>query len=245
MPYQRPDGRNLEGLRPVTIIQGFTPYAEGSALIQLGNTHVLCNASVLETVPAFLRGQASGWVTAEYSMLPRATHTRGVREAVQGKQSGRTQEIQRLIGRSLRAVCRLDYLGERTIHIDCDVLQADGGTRCASITGAWVALQLAVNHLMAQGKLQHNPIVGQVAAVSVGCLDGQHLLDLCYAEDARCDADVNVVLNDQGQLIEIQGTAEGAPFSVPDLNALVVLAQQGAQTLLQAQQQALLCNKHP
>src|SRR5690606_10457844 len=189
----RPAGRALEALRQVRLHTGYTRYAEGSVLACMGNTQVLCNASVLDKVPPFLRGEGRGWVTAEYGMLPRATHTRGDREAARGKQSGRTQEIQRLIGRSLRAVFDLTALGERTIHLDCDVLQADGATRCASITGAWLAAALAVHGLRRQGVLEADPLIGQVAAVSVGIVDGRPILDLDYPEDSACDTDMNVV----------------------------------------------------
>jgi len=205
----------------------------------MGETRVLCTASVLEKVPPFLRGQGQGWVTAEYGMLPRATHTRGDREAARGKQSGRTLEIQRLIGRSLRAVFDLTALGERTIHLDCDVLQADGGTRCASITGAWVAAADAVRTLMAQGALQQNPLRDSVAAVSVGVYQGTPVLDLDYAEDSNCGADVNVVMTGAGQLIEIQGTAEGQTFSRAELNTLLDLAEDGIEQLVRAQRDAL------
>src|SRR5699024_1795687 len=204
----RPSGRQADALRPVEIITGFTRYAEGSVLIKVGHTHVLCNASVLDTVPGFLQGQNQGWVTAEYGMLPRATHTRGRREAARGKQSGRTQEIQRLIGRSLRAVFDLALLGERTIQIDCDVLQADGGTRCASITGAWVAAALAVQRLLDQGLLDKSPILDKVAAVSVGMYEQTPILDLDYLEDSQGGADMNIIMTGAGKFVEIQATAE-------------------------------------
>lgn len=236
---QRVDGRDSKQLRQVKIQTGFSKYAEGSVLIQLGETHVLCNASVLDKVPPFLRGQGQGWVTAEYGMLPRSTHTRSDREAARGKQSGRTQEIQRLIGRSLRAVFDLSVLGERTIQIDCDVLQADGGTRCASITGAWVAAALAVNHLLEQDVINANPIKDQVAAVSVGMLEGQGLLDLNYIEDSSCDADVNIVMNGALHFVEIQGTSEGRCFDRSELNTLLDYAQQGIGQLLSLQRQTL------
>jgi len=239
MPAIRPSHRPANALRAIHLERGFTRHAEGSVLISLGDTRVLCTASVLDKVPPFLRGQGQGWVTAEYGMLPRATHTRGEREAARGKQSGRTLEIQRLIGRSLRAVFDLAALGERTIHLDCDVLQADGGTRCASITGAWVAAADAVRTLMAQGALQQNPLRDPVAAVSVGLYQGTPVLDLDYAEDSNCGADVNVVMTGAGQLIEIQGTAEGQTFSRAELNALLDLAEGGIRQLVRAQRDAL------
>ncbi|MBV6273672.1 ribonuclease PH [Alcaligenaceae bacterium CGII-47] len=235
----RPSGRRADELRALRIELGFTRYAEGSVLICAGDTHVLCNASVLDKVPPFLKGQGRGWVTAEYGMLPRATHTRGEREAARGKQSGRTQEIQRLIGRSLRAVFDLEALGERTLHLDCDVLQADGGTRCASITGAWIAAALAVRSLVAQGHLSRNPLMGQVAAVSVGLVQGQPVLDLDYPEDSACDADVNIVMTGAGQFVEVQGTAEGATFDRTRFNELLDLAQQGIAELIARQSQVL------
>jgi len=237
--FVRPSRRTAEALRPVSFVRGYTRHAEGSVLARMGDTHVLCTASVLDQVPPFLRGQGRGWVTAEYGMLPRATHTRSAREAVRGKQSGRTQEIQRLIGRSLRAVFDMQALGERTLHLDCDVLQADGGTRCASITGAWVAAADAVAQLRAQGVLARDPIREGVAAVSVGLYQGVPILDLDYEEDAHCDADVNVVMTRSDQLVEVQGTAEGKAFSRAELDALLDLAQQGIGELLRAQQAAL------
>lgn len=236
---QRTDNRDVKQLREIEIQTGFSKYAEGSVLIKMGQTHVLCNASILDKVPPFLRGQEQGWVTAEYGMLPRSTHTRSDREAARGKQSGRTQEIQRLIGRSLRAVFDLSLLGERTIQIDCDVLQADGGTRCASITGAWVAAALAVNHLLENDLIDSNPIIDQVAAVSVGMSAGQVLLDLDYVEDASCDADVNIVMNGAMHFVEIQGTSEGRCFDRSELNSLLDYAQQGIGELLVLQKQAL------
>lgn len=208
-------------------------------LIKAGDTHVLCNASVLEKVPPFLKGKGQGWVTAEYGMLPRSTHTRSDREAARGKQSGRTQEIQRLIGRSLRAVFDLEALGERTLHLDCDVLQADGGTRCASITGAWVAAALAVRTLLDQGRVSSNPLRDHVAAVSVGVVNGQALLDLDYIEDSGCDADMNIVMTGAGQFVEVQGTAEGQTFDRDALNTLLDLARDGIAELVQLQHQAL------
>jgi ribonuclease PH len=231
--------RAPDQLRPLKITRNYTCHAEGSVLVEFGNTKVLCTASVEESVPPFMRGKGSGWVTAEYGMLPRSTHTRSAREAAKGKQSGRTQEIQRLIGRSLRAVTDLAALGERQITLDCDVLQADGGTRCASITGACVALHDALATLVASGKLPANPLRELVAAVSVGIVDGQPRLDLDYAEDSACDTDMNVVMTASGGLIEVQGTAEGAPFSRTELDALLTLATQGINNILQAQRTAL------
>ena len=231
--------RGADELRSVRITRHYTIHAEGSVLIEFGHTKVLCTASVEEKVPGHKKGSGEGWVTAEYGMLPRSTHTRSDREAARGKQSGRTQEIQRLIGRSLRAVFDLKKLGERTIHLDCDVLQADGGTRTASITGAFVAAQDAVNVLMAQGKLTQSPIVQPVAAISVGMLGDLPLLDLEYTEDSSCDTDMNVVMTGAGHYVEVQGTAEGAPFSRDQMNALLALAEKGIRELMQAQQQAL------
>ncbi len=222
------------------ITRGYTIHAEGSVLIEFGNTRVLCTASVEEKVPGHKKGSGEGWVTAEYGMLPRATHTRSDREAARGKQSGRTQEIQRLIGRSMRAVFDLKKLGERTIHLDCDVLQADGGTRTASITGAFVAAQDAVNLLLAQGKLTQTPVLGPVAAISVGLLDGVPLLDLEYTEDATCDTDMNVVMTGAGHFVEVQGTAEGAAFSRHEMDSLLALAEKGIGELIVLQQQSLL-----
>jgi len=239
MPAPRPSRRAPAALRPIRLERGFTRHAEGSVLIHMGETQVLCTASVLEQVPPFLRGKGQGWVTAEYGMLPRATHTRGEREAARGRQSGRTLEIQRLIGRSLRAVFDLSLLGERTLHLDCDVLQADGGTRCASITGAWVAAADAVQTLMLQGVLTQNPLRDQVAAVSVGLYRRAPVLDLDYLEDSACDADVNVVMTGSGHIVEVQGTAEGQAFSRRELDALLDLAESGIQQLLAAQRDAL------
>ena len=236
----RPSGRALDVLRTVQIKRQFTRYAEGSVLICMGETHVLCTASVLEKVPPFLKGKGQGWVTAEYGMLPRSTHTRSDREAAKGKQSGRTQEIQRLIGRSLRAVMDMTALGERTIQIDCDVLQADGGTRCASITGAWIAVADAVDGLLKQGLIQNNPLKDSVAAVSVGMVNGRAVLDLDYPEDSGCDADMNVVLTGAGRYVEVQGTAEGHTFDRAELNALLALAEKGIGELAALQQQARL-----
>ncbi len=226
-------------LRALKITRNYTCHAEGSVLVEFGSTKVLCTASVEESVPPFMRGKGSGWVTAEYGMLPRSTHTRSAREAAKGKQSGRTQEIQRLIGRSLRAVTDLAALGERQITLDCDVLQADGGTRCASITGACVALHDALATLVSTGKLPANPLRELVAAVSVGIVNGQPRLDLDYAEDSACDTDMNVVMTASGGLIEVQGTAEGAPFSRAELDALLEFATQGIRSIIQAQHRAL------
>ena len=235
----RPSGRKPEQLRELVITRHFTMHAEGSVLVAFGNTKVLCTASIEEKVPGFLKGKGEGWVTAEYGMLPRATHTRGDREAARGKQSGRTQEIQRLIGRSLRAVTDLKALGERQITLDCDVLQADGGTRCAAITGACVALNDAVAGLIAAGKLTQNPLRDFVGAVSVGIVDGVPVLDLDYAEDSTCDTDMNVVVTGSGGIVEVQGTAEGAPFSRAELDALLELAGAGIRQIIAAQKTAL------
>ena len=236
---RRPSGRAFDQLREVRLTRGFTRHAEGSVLVEFGETRVLCTASVEEKVPGFLKGRGQGWVTAEYGMLPRATHTRGDREAARGRQSGRTQEIQRLIGRSLRAVVDLERLGERSVLIDCDVLQADGGTRTASITGAWVALHDAVSGLLASGKLAQSPIVDSVAAVSVGIYKGQPVLDLDYPEDSDCDTDMNVVITGAGGFVEIQGTAEGQPFSRGEVDTLLELARIGTLQLTAAQRAAL------
>ncbi|OQA33384.1 MAG: Ribonuclease PH [Betaproteobacteria bacterium ADurb.Bin341] len=234
----RPSQRQADELRRIEIIRHATCHAEGSVMISMGNTRVLCTASVEDKVPPFLRGKGEGWVTAEYGMLPRSTHTRTAREAAKGKQSGRTQEIQRLIGRSLRAVIDLEALGERQITLDCDVLQADGGTRCAAITGAWVALMDACERLVADGTLATNPVHDQVAAVSVGMVQGQPVLDLDYPEDSDCDTDMNVVMTASGGLIEVQGTAEGEPFSRAQMNALLDLAEQGLRQIMAAQKAA-------
>jgi len=239
MSFQRTSGRAPDALRPLRITRGFTKHAEGSVLIEFGDTRVLCTASVEERVPPHKKGSGEGWVTAEYGMLPRATHTRSDREAARGKQSGRTQEIQRLIGRSLRAVFDLKKLGERTITLDCDVLQADGGTRTAAITGAFVAAQDAVNVLLAAGKLTASPIVDAVAAISVGVVEGTPLLDLEYIEDAGCDTDMNVVMTGTGGFVEVQGTAEGVPFSRAEMDALLALAAKGIGELVDAQRAAL------
>ncbi|MGE5471722.1 MAG: ribonuclease PH [Bacteroidota bacterium] len=235
----RPSQRQSDQLRTVRITRNFTRHAEGSVLIEMGDTRVLCNASVEENVPPFLRGKGQGWVTAEYGMLPRSTHTRTSREAAKGKQTGRTQEIQRLIGRSLRAVVDLKALGERQITLDCDVLQADGGTRCASITGAWIALYEACEKLVAAGKLPANPVKDHVAAVSVGIFQGAPVLDLDYPEDSGCDTDMNVVMTGNGGIVEVQGTAEGEPFSRAQMNTLTDLAEAGIRQLIAAQQSAL------
>ena len=237
--FLRGDGRAHDAMRPVTIQRGFTRHAEGAVLVSFGHTQVLCTASVEEKVPPHKRGSGEGWVTAEYGMLPRATHTRGDREAARGKQSGRTQEIQRLIGRSLRCVFDLAALGERSILIDCDVLQADGGTRTAAITGAYVAAADAVAWLIARGKLAKSPIKDAVAAVSVGIVDGTPLLDLEYTEDSSCDTDMNVVMTGSGGFVELQGTAEGAAFSRTEMDALLALADKGIRELVQAQRSAL------
>jgi ribonuclease PH len=235
----RPSLRRPDQLRELRLNRGYTRHAEGSVLVELGDTRVLCNASVEERVPGFLRGQGQGWITAEYGMLPRSTHTRSDREAARGKQGGRTLEIQRLIGRSLRACADLRALGERTITLDCDVLQADGGTRTASITGAWVALCDAVQGLLVAGSLTADPIRTQVAAVSVGVYRGVAVLDLDYAEDCTAQTDMNVVMDAAGGLIEVQGTAEGTPFSRAELDAMLDLASGGIETMIAAQRRAL------
>jgi ribonuclease PH len=235
----RPSGRAFHELRPVSIQRSFTRHAEGSVLIAYGDTRVLCTASVEEKVPPFLKGRGQGWVTAEYGMLPRSTHTRSDREAARGKQSGRTQEIQRLIGRSLRAVVDLEGLGERSIQIDCDVLQADGGTRTASITGAFVALHDALTRLLDEGRIGRLPLRDFIAAVSVGVVYGVPVLDLDYAEDSACETDMNVVMTGAGRLVEVQGTAEGTPFSRAELDAMLDLAQDGIAALVRAQRAAL------
>ncbi|OIR06892.1 ribonuclease PH [mine drainage metagenome] len=235
----RKNQRSADELREIRITRNFTRHAEGSVLVEFGETRVLCTASVEETVPGFLRGRGQGWITAEYGMLPRSTHTRMAREAARGKQSGRTQEIQRLIGRSLRAVTDLAALGERQITLDCDVLQADGGTRTAAITGACVALADALQGLITAGKLAQNPLKEMVAAISVGIVDGVALLDLDYEEDSDCDTDMNVVMTAGGGIVEVQGTAEGTPFSRAELERLLDLAQQGIASLVGAQRAAL------
>jgi ribonuclease PH len=235
----RPSGRRADELRPLRITRRYTRHAEGSVLIEAGHSKVVCTASVEEGVPSFLKGKGQGWLTAEYGMLPRATNTRTRREAADGRQSGRTQEIQRLIGRSLRAVTDLARLGERTIKIDCDVLQADGGTRCASITGACVALHDAVAWCRAKGLVTAEPVIDCVAAVSVGVVDGTPLLDLDYVEDSGCDTDMNVVMTGAGGFVELQGTAEGTPFTRAQMDALVALAERGIRELIAAQRAAL------
>ena len=235
----RPSRRLPDQLRDVRIARNYTCHAEGSVLVEFGNTKVLCTASVEESVPPFLRGKGEGWVTAEYGMLPRSTHTRMAREAAKGKQSGRTQEIQRLIGRSLRAVVDLKALGERQITIDCDVLQADGGTRTAAITGACVALHDALTGLVASGKLSTSPLKEWVAAVSVGIVDGVAVLDLDYPEDSACETDMNVVMTGSGGFVEVQGTAEGKPFSRAELDKLLALAAVGITSLVKLQQAAV------
>ena len=234
----RPSGRAAGALRDISITPGFARHAEGSCLIRAGATEVLCAASVEARVPPFLRNSGMGWVTAEYGMLPRATHTRGDREAARGKQSGRTQEIQRLIGRSLRAVVDRKAMGEMTITLDCDVLNADGGTRCASITGAWVALSLAFRHLIRANVLKTLPLTGQVAAVSCGIIGAEAVLDLDYAEDSNADADANFVLTDAGGLVEVQATAEKSAFAEAQFNAMLALAKQGAARLFELQRAA-------
>lgn len=235
----RPSGRAADQLRDVKITRNYTMHAEGAVLIEFGNTKVLCTATVEERVPGFLRGQGSGWVTAEYGMLPRSTNSRMGREAARGKQSGRTQEIQRLIGRSLRAAIDLDALGERQITLDCDVIQADGGTRTASITGAFVALSDAVNSLLEKKLIDKNPLLGSVASISVGIYEGTPVLDLDYPEDSNAETDMNVVMNDAGHFIEVQGTAEGHAFRREELNELLDLADKGIRELFEAQKATL------
>lgn len=235
----RPSQRNNNQLREVEILRHYTKHAEGSVLIKYGDTHVLCTASVEERVPAFLKGKGQGWVTAEYGMLPRSTGSRMDREAARGKQSGRTQEIQRLIGRSLRAIIDLEKLGERSIQIDCDVIQADGGTRTASITGAYVALHDAITTLLLSGKLTESPLKQAVAAISVGVYKGAPVLDLDYIEDSDCDTDMNVVMTADGGFVEVQGTAEGEPFDRDAMNAMLDLARDGINTLIANQVTAL------
>ncbi|WDI92919.1 ribonuclease PH [Xanthomonas campestris] len=239
MSFSRPSGRTADQLRRVRIERAFTRHAEGSVLVSFGDTRVLCTASVENRVPNFLRGKGEGWVTAEYGMLPRSTHTRSDREAARGKQGGRTLEIQRLIGRALRACVDRNALGERTITLDCDVLQADGGTRTAAITGAYVALADAANLLLKRGDIKKHPLIGAVAAVSVGIYRGEPVLDLDYPEDSDCDTDMNVVMNDGGGFIELQGTAEGHAFRRDELNALLALAEKGVGELFELQRAAL------
>lgn len=235
----RPSGRKPNALRSIEIIRRYTKHAEGSVLVKFGDTHVLCNATVEEKIPGFLKGKGQGWVTAEYGMLPRSTGSRMDREAAKGKQSGRTQEIQRLIGRSLRAVIDLHKLGERTIHLDCDVIQADGGTRTASITGAYVALHDAITLLIKKGLLTQSPLKDAVAAISVGVYKGAPVLDLDYIEDSDCDTDMNIVMTGNGGFVEIQGTAEGEPFDRQTMNAMLDLAVAGINQLIIKQNQAL------
>ncbi|MBS9432309.1 ribonuclease PH [Photorhabdus hainanensis] len=235
----RPTGRAAEQVRPITITRHYTKHAEGSVLVEFGDTKVLCNASVEDGVPRFLKGQGQGWVTAEYGMLPRSTHTRNAREAAKGKQGGRTMEIQRLIARSLRAAVDLKKLGEHTITLDCDVIQADGGTRTASITGACVALADALNKMVEAGKLKESPLKSMVAAVSVGIVDGEGRCDLEYVEDSAAETDMNVVMMEDGRMIEVQGTAEGEPFSHDELLSLLALAKGGLEDIFAAQRNAL------
>ena len=235
----RPSNRAPDEMRPVKLNRNYTMHAEGSVLVEFGNTKVLCNASIEERVPGFLRGKGQGWVTAEYGMLPRSTTERMGREAARGKQGGRTMEIQRLIGRSLRAVVDMKKLGERTVTIDCDVIQADGGTRTASITGGYVALAEAVQALLADGRLKENPLTGSVASVSVGIYQGTPVLDLDYPEDSNAETDMNVVMTDSGQFIEVQGTAEGHPFSEEEMAHMLALAKKGISELSNAQKHAL------
>jgi ribonuclease PH len=239
MSFQRPGGRAADALRPVRLTRHYTRHAEGSVLVEFGDTKVLCTASVEERVPPHKKGSGEGWVTAEYGMLPRSTHTRSDREAARGKQSGRTQEIQRLIGRSMRTVFDLSALGERTIQLDCDVLQADGGTRTAAITGAYVAAHDAVSWLLEQGKIGASPLKDAVAAISVGIVEGTPLLDLEYFEDSACDTDMNVVMTGSGGFVEVQGTAEGVAFTRTEMDALLALADKGIRELLAAQRIAL------
>ncbi len=236
----RPNNREANQTRPVKITRNYTKYAEGSVFVEFGETKVLCNASIDESVPRFLRGKGQGWITAEYAMLPRATHSRTQRESSKGKQGGRTLEIQRLIGRSLRAVVDLKALGERTITVDCDVIQADGGTRTAAITGAAVALQDALNKLIADGKLKTNPMTSLVAAISVGVVENQAVCDLEYVEDCNAETDMNVVMVEGGKFVEVQGTAEGEPFSHDELLQLLGLAKEGIEQLFEVQKQALV-----
>ena len=239
MNKPRPSGRRPDQLRRVIITRNYTRHAEGSVLIEFGDTKVICTASVEDKVPGFLKGKGQGWMTAEYGMLPRATNTRNDREATRGKQSGRTQEIQRLIGRSLRAVVDLNLLGERTIQIDCDVIQADGGTRTASITGAWIAVRDAIDGLRASGALTAAPLTDHVAAISVGMFEGHPVLDLDYAEDSNCDTDMNIVMTGAGNFVEVQGTAEGAAFTRDQMDALVALASDGIADLVRQQRAAI------
>lgn len=238
----RPDGRKNDELRKVEITRNFITTAEGSVLIEVGNTRVICTASIEDKVPPFLRDQKKGWVTAEYGMIPRATHTRTVRESTSGRVGGRTHEIQRLIGRSLRAVVDLELLGERTVWIDCDVIQADGGTRTASITGAFIALNYALYYALKNGLIDRNPIKDNLAAVSVGIINGKPCLDLCYSEDSSAEVDMNVVMTGSGKIVEIQGTAESEPFSKDMLNELVSLAEKGVGELIKIQREIVKSN---
>ncbi|WP_375752206.1 ribonuclease PH [Vibrio sp. HN007] len=235
----RPNDRSPEQVRPIKMTRNYTAYAEGSVLVEFGNTKVLCNATVEENVPRWLKGQGKGWVTAEYGMLPRATHSRNRREAASGKQGGRTMEIQRLIARSLRAVVDLEAMGEIMVTVDCDVIQADGGTRTASISGASVAMADAFQHLVKEGKLKANPMKGHVAAVSVGIVEGEALCDLEYVEDSAADTDMNVVMTEEGKMIEVQGTAEGEPFSHEELMDLLALAKKGIADIVEIQKSSL------
>ncbi|MEZ9523250.1 ribonuclease PH [Enterovibrio norvegicus] len=236
----RPSGREVGQIRPVTMTRHFTAHAEGSVLVEFGDTKVICTATVEEGVPRFLKGKGQGWITAEYGMLPRATHTRNRREAANGKQGGRTMEIQRLIARSLRAAVNLDQLGDFTITVDCDVIQADGGTRTASISGASVAMADALNKLVAEGKLKANPMKGHVAAVSVGIFEGTPICDLEYLEDSAAETDMNVVMLEDGRMIEVQGTAEGEPFTADELNAMLSLANKGIEDIIVIQKASLI-----
>lgn len=235
----RPSGRATDEMRPVTFTRNFTCHAEGSVLVEFGNTKVICTASIEENVPGWMRGKGRGWITAEYGMLPRSTHSRMGREAARGKQSGRTQEIQRLIGRSLRAIVDMEALGERQVMIDCDVIQADGGTRTASITGAYVAMYDAMQKLMKKRNLKRNPIMGQLASVSVGIFEGTAVLDLDYPEDSNAETDMNVVMNSGGHFIEVQGTAEGHAFTRAEMNDMLGLAEKGIEELMIAQRAVL------
>lgn len=236
----REDGREVENIRKINVIRNYTIHAEGSVLISFGNTKVICTASIADKVPPFLRNQGKGWITAEYSMLPRATGERNQRESVKGKLSGRTMEIQRLIGRALRACIDLDLIGERTITIDCDVIQADGGTRTASITGGYIALAMAIQRMIKEGKLSKNPLKAKIAAISVGVVSGIPMLDLKYTEDSAAEVDMNVVMNDKGEFIEVQGTGEEATYSRKELNELLDLAELGLKELFEIQEKTLL-----
>lgn len=238
----RPDGRKNDELRKVTITRNFIQFAEGSILIEVGNTRVICTASIEDKVPPFLKDQKKGWVTAEYGMIPRATHTRTMRESTSGRVGGRTQEIQRLIGRALRAVIDLEGLGERTVWIDCDVMQADGGTRTAAITGAFIAINDALHGLLKKGLINKNPVKDYLAAVSVGIIEGRPRLDLCYVEDSQAEVDMNVVMTGSGKIVEIQGTAETEPFSKDMLNAMILLAEKGIGELVSIQREIIKSN---